>query len=112
MLVTIKDRLFKDIQSYCSINGLDIETYINDILKKSFMIEKYGEKPCVKPVKEKTEPINESKKESINEPIKTEIVETKKTKPIQIVKFRQEDITEREETAEPVKEKHRKLTKK
>lgn len=104
MLVTIKDRLFKDIQSYCSINGLDIETYINDILKKSFMIEKYGEKPCVKPVKEKTEPINE--------PIKTEIVETKKTKPIQIVKIRQEDITEREETAEPVKEKHRKLTKK
>lgn len=104
MLVTIKDRLFKDIQSYCSINGLDIETYINDILKKSFMIEKYGEKPCVKPVKEKTEPINES--------IKTEIVETKKTKPIQIVKIRQEDITEREETAEPVKEKHRKLTKK
>ena len=104
MLVTIKDRLFKDIQSYCSINGLDIETYINDILKKSFMIEKYGEKPCVKPVKEKTEPINES--------IKTEIVETKKTKPIQIVKNRQEDITEREETAEPVKEKHRKLTKK
>ena len=104
MLVTIKDRLFKDIQSYCSINGLDIETYINDILKKSFMIEKYGEKPCVKPVKEKTEPINES--------IKTEIVETKKTKPIQIVKIRQEDITEHEETAEPVKEKHRKLTKK
>ena len=104
MLVTIKDRLFKVIQSYCSINGLDIETYINDILKKSFMIEKYGEKPCVKPVKEKTEPINES--------IKTEIVETKKTKPIQIVKIRQEDITEREETAEPVKEKHRKLTKK
>ena len=104
MLITIKDRLFKDIQSYCSINGLDIETYINDILKKSFMIEKYGEKPCVKPVKEKTEPINES--------IKTEIVETKKTKPIQIVKIKQEDITEREETAEPVKEKHRKLTKK
>ena len=68
------------------------------------MIEKYGEKPCVKPVKEKTEPINES--------IKTEIVETKKTKPIQIVKIKQEDITEREETAEPVKEKHRKLTKK
>ncbi len=108
MLVTIKDRLFKDIQSYCSINDLDIETYINDILKKSFMIEKYGEKPCVKPVKEKTEPINEPKKE----PIKTEIVETPKTKPIQIVKFIQEDITEHEETVEPVKEKHRKLTKK
>ena len=68
------------------------------------MIEKYGEKPCVKPVKEKTEPTNES--------IKTEIVETKKTKPIQIVKIKEEDITEREETAEPVKEKHRKLTKK
>lgn len=112
MLVTIKDRLFKDIQSYCSINGLDIETYINDILKKSFMIEKYGEKPCVKSVKEKTEPINEPKKEIINEPIKTKIVENQKTKPIQIVKFRQEDIIEHEEIAEPVKEKHRKLTKK
>ena len=112
MLVTIKDRLFKDIQSYCSINGLDIETYINDILKKSFMIEKYGEKPCVKPVKEKTEPINDPKKEPISEPIKKETVEKPKTKPIQIVEFREEDIVEHEEPVEPVKEKHRKLTKK
>ena len=71
------------------------------------------EKPCKTcPAYEKTEPTNESKKEPINEPIKTEIVETKKTKPIQILKIRQEDITELEETAEPVKEKHRKLTKK
>ena len=104
MLVTIKDRLFKDIQSYCSINDLDIETYINDMLKKSFMIEKYGEKPCVKPVKKETEP----KKE----PIKKETVEKPKTKPTQIVKIREEDIVEHEEPVQPVKEKHRKLTKK
>jgi hypothetical protein len=112
MLVTIKDKLFKDIHSYCSINGLDVETYINDMLKKSFMIEKYGNKPGISVSKKETEPINEPKKEPISEPIKKETVEKPKTKPIQIVQFREEDIVEHEEPVEPVKEKHRKLTKK
>jgi hypothetical protein len=103
MLVTIKDKLFKDIQSYCSINDLDVETYINDMLKKSFMIEKYGNKPGISVPKKETELINEPKKETVEKP---------KTKPIQIVKFREEDIVEHEEPVEPVKEKHRKLTKK
>ena len=111
MLVTIKDKLFKDIHSYCSINDLDVETYINDMLKKSFMIEKYGNKPGIVSKKE-NEPISEPKKEPISEPTKKETVEKPKTKPIQIVKFMEEDIVEHEEPVEPIKEKHRKLTKK
>ena len=76
------------------------------------MIEKYGNKPGITVLKKETEPINEPKKELISEPIKKETVEKPKTKPIQIVKFREEDIVEHEEPIEPVKEKHRKLTKK
>ena len=47
MTVEIKDKLFKEITSYCEINNLEVEKYINDLLKKEFMIDKYGERPEV-----------------------------------------------------------------
>ena len=47
MDLSINDKLYKEIVSYCELNGLDTVQFINDLLKKSFMIEKYGEKPGV-----------------------------------------------------------------
>ena len=47
MLVEISDKLYKDIFSYCELNKLETGTFIEDLLKKYFMIEKYGEKPNV-----------------------------------------------------------------
>lgn len=36
----------KDIEDYCKINNINnIENFINDLLSKYFMIEKYGERP-------------------------------------------------------------------
>ena len=56
MQVAIKDKLYKDIVSYCELNELEIDTFINDLLKKSFMIEKYGEKPGISHEEQQHEP--------------------------------------------------------
>lgn len=43
----IDEKLLKDIESYCNINCLDTKEFINNILKKGFMVEKYGNRPGV-----------------------------------------------------------------
>lgn len=47
MNIEIKDKLYKDIENYCTLNELDINQYINGLLKKSFMLDKYGERPHI-----------------------------------------------------------------
>lgn len=49
------NKLLSDIESYCKLNGLDSDKFVNDLLKKAFMVEKYGEKPSfmMKKVEEK-----------------------------------------------------------
>jgi len=118
MEVKIQDKLYQEILDYCAINKLDVEKFINNVLKMRFMVEKYGERPNINTTKKTSELINEPKKEPINEPIKqtkvekSEKIEKPKTKPIQIVEFRPVDIVWNDEPVEPVKEKRRKLTKK
>jgi len=118
MEVKIQDKLYQEILDYCAINKLDVEIFINNVLKTRFMVEKYGERPNISSTKKATEPINEPKKEPINEPVKQTKVEKPaktekpKTKPIQVVEFRPVDIVWNDEPVKPVKEKHRKLTKK
>jgi hypothetical protein len=61
MNIEIKDKLYKDIESYCTLNELDFNNYINDLLKKAFMEEKYGDRPFAKAVPyEKPLPANET----------------------------------------------------
>lgn len=43
----IQQKLLKDIKSYCEINNIDVNNFINTILKKAFLIEKYGETPNI-----------------------------------------------------------------
>ena len=43
--VQIEDELYNDIKEYCKLNKLKIGSYINKILKKSFLVEKYGDTP-------------------------------------------------------------------
>ena len=43
----IKGKLLKDINDYCKLNGLDSEKFANNLLKKAFLVEKYGDKPSV-----------------------------------------------------------------
>ena len=44
-MVEIEQKLYNDIKKYCKLNGLVIKDFINKLLKKSFTVEKYGEKP-------------------------------------------------------------------
>ena len=44
-MVEIEQKLYNDIKDYCKLNGLVIKDFINKLLKKSFTVEKYGEKP-------------------------------------------------------------------
>ena len=41
----IDDKLYGEIKEYCKINNLKISKFVNDILQKAFLIEKYGEAP-------------------------------------------------------------------
>lgn len=87
MTVDIKDKLYKSISDYCKINHLVIKDYINDLLKKSFMIDKYGEQPPISgEIKVKNEPEKDDGVKTIvvdtNKPVEVEIevnknVETK-----------------------------------
>ena len=43
--VQIEDKLYNDIKEYCKLNKLKIGSFINEILKKSFLVEKYGDTP-------------------------------------------------------------------
>ena len=43
--VQIEDELYTNIKEYCKLNNLPIGSFINSILKKSFLIEKYGDTP-------------------------------------------------------------------
>ena len=41
----LDERLMRDIEQYCGLNGLDIESYVNRLLRRAFMVDKYGERP-------------------------------------------------------------------
>ena len=70
--IKIRKTLMKDIEDYCKINNINnIENFINDLLSKYFMIEKYGERPF----------LEESKKNKANKDHKTEENIIKITKP-------------------------------
>ena len=43
--VNIEDKLYQDIKEYCKLNKLTIIVFVNDLLKKNFMVEKYDDAP-------------------------------------------------------------------
>lgn len=48
-MIEIDKRLHQDIKAYCKLNGLVMKDFINKLLKKAFMVEKYGDKPFAEP---------------------------------------------------------------
>ncbi len=38
-------KLEADIKEYCKLNGIKATEFVNNILKKGLMVEKYGDKP-------------------------------------------------------------------
>lgn len=43
--ISISEKLYNDIKEYCKLNNLKINVFINELLSKSFIIEKHGESP-------------------------------------------------------------------
>lgn len=54
-MIEIDKKLHKDIKEYCQLNGLIMKDFVNKLLKKSFIVEKYGDKPFaeIKPITDK-----------------------------------------------------------
>ena len=48
-MIELDKKLHKDIKEYCQINGLVMKDLVNKLLKKAFMVEKYGDKPFAEP---------------------------------------------------------------
>ena len=63
--ISISDRLYSDIKEYCQLNDLKINVFVEELIRKSFNVEKFGETPFSK--KEETEQEPEPKKPVIDE---------------------------------------------
>lgn len=48
-MIELDKKLHKDIKEYCQLNGLVMKDFVNKLLKKAFMVEKYGERPFAEP---------------------------------------------------------------
>lgn len=115
MNVSVKDKLYKEIKAYCDLNELQIGDYINGLIQKAFMIEKYGERPVVmeKPVKE-PEKKEEGEKEVVeNSPQVQDVVidfsKQEELKPVVPMSHDIDEETLKKLTEDNIKPKKRKL---
>lgn len=61
--MVIDKKLEEDIKQYCKLNKLNVKEYVTEILRKAFLVDKYGESPFggkPKPIPEETEKKNNS----------------------------------------------------
>lgn len=65
-------KLHDEIKEYCKLNNLKMIQFINDLLKKAFLIEKYGDAPFKRelPIIESKQKIEEETK-NINDVVNT-----------------------------------------
>ena len=109
MNVDIKEKLYKDISDYCKANHLVIKDYVNDLLKKQFMIDKYGEKPGVNKTTSNTQEIKKEVKivevadikqpepevtEVVDTGVTVELVDEKKQEELVVEMIKEVDNTE------------------
>ena len=107
-VVKINSSLYSEIKEYCSLNNLKINAFVNEMIKKQFSIEKFGDEPFFNYNKESHVAVDtaaEEESKTIVTVIDTkteEIVEQKEVKSEQEV----EEITEKYQ--EPVVEEKQK----
>lgn len=76
--IEIEKTLYRGIKDYCGYNGLKVTAFINEILQKAFMKEKYGEAPPFllkkqdNPLPDVTENTDNAKSKGEIQPIITE----------------------------------------
>lgn len=53
-MIKLEEKIIKNIKDYCILNNIDdVSKYVNKLLKKAFMEEKYGKKPDIFNAQEK-----------------------------------------------------------
>ena len=109
--VSISARLYKEIKDYCALNELKVNSFVEELLRKAFNVEKFGEAPFVKFREEESG--QESRQpvqiEVPKPPIQTkddyaELIESRKPEPIN------EPVNEPISEPEPKPKKERKVT--
>lgn len=78
----IDKKLYEEIKSYCKLNGLKTSEYINGLLKKAFLEEKYGKTPFSR--NDKIFPADDGKKDNENDIDKQTVTILKDDRPEEI----------------------------
>lgn len=73
--IKISESLYRDIRAYCQLNNLNVEKFVEGLIKKNFMEEKYGTKPNI-----------HRKPKSTSTPEKVEVLTTENLEKTVIVK--------------------------
>lgn len=95
--------LYNEIKKYCVLNGIKPKEYVNDLLKKAFLRDRYGEKPNFMVLPLRPEPKVEKT------PAKVTVIEAEETdRPVPEKKVEIQE--EKKETIIEPKSKKRKLT--
>ncbi len=72
-MIELDEKIIKNIKDYCILNNIDdVSKYVNTLLKRAFMEEKYGKKPDIFVKQEKE---NVSTETNIKEEEKVNFVE-------------------------------------
>ena len=124
-MIKLDEKIIKNIKDYCILNNIDdVSKYVNTLLKRAFMEEKYGKKPdiFVKQEKEndsiKTATLTETniKEEKVNfveEVYKLsgeDVAKELNPKILEGLNIKEEIKEETEEIEKPKKSKKRKLS--
>ena len=97
--VNIDDKLYQEIKEYCKLNKLTISTFINDLLKKSFIIEKYDDAPpFFKKIKEEFTP-EQFQQEYQQEP---EPIKRKEYVKPEVVSVKEKELTPKEKAKQRI----------
>ena len=86
-MIDIDEKLHKEIKEYCKANNLKIGQFVTELLRKAFIVEKYGDRPPMfankKPVKtikvEETTTTTEKEVTTTTTPTPEEATLTKRT---------------------------------
>lgn len=92
--ISISERLYNNIKEYCKLNELKLNVFVEELIQKSFNVEKFGDTPFARqddpgPPLQKEPVVNEYVKE-------LEAVQKAKTEPVIV-----EEVKEPEPVEEP-----------
>ena len=79
--ISISERLYNDIKEYCKLNELKLNVFVEELIQKSFNVEKFGDTPFAK--QEKPEPTSKKEAVIVNEYVKElETFQKEKAEPV------------------------------